>query len=74
MMMATALIFPIALMMALGTIGFMLRAYGAKMISALRMQEPVAVRPAPLPPVRIAPRGAAFSKEVRVTTPALLAA
>lgn len=56
MMMATALIFPIALLMALGTIGFMLRSYGGKMMAALRMDEPAARRAQSLQPVRMKPR------------------
>jgi len=34
----TALLFPLAILAALGTIGWMLMTYGNKMISALRME------------------------------------
>lgn len=58
MMMATALIFPIALVMALCTIGAMLRTYSSKMMAALRMEHYVPEAATPLPSLRTAPRAA----------------
>lgn len=68
MMAIFVIIFPLALVMALGTIGLMLSAYGGKMIAALRL-EPYAKRNAlPCPPsgerttkVRLSSRSAAHN-------------
>lgn len=73
MMAATALIFPIALIMALVTIGTMLRAYGGKMMAALRMEHYVPQTTAPLPSVGMGP-GAATRRANRASAPLTLAA
>lgn len=73
MMTATALIFPIALTMALGTIFTMLRVYGAKMMAALRMEPYAPHTTALLPPVRMVPR-AETRRANRAPTPLTLAA
>lgn len=58
MMMATTLIFPIALVMALCTMGSMLRTYRSKMMAALRMEHYVPQATARLPSLKMAPRAA----------------
>ena len=73
MMTATALTFPIALIMALGTILTMLRGYGSKMMAALRMDPYIPQSAAPPPSVRMVSR-VASRPTTRAPTPLTLAA
>lgn len=55
MMTVFAMIFPLALIMALGTIAVMMQGYGRKLIAALRMEPYVEPNPAPRSFVRVMP-------------------
>ncbi|MBP6029861.1 MAG: hypothetical protein KA533_00360 [Sphingobium sp.] len=52
MMTVTAVIFPIALMVAVGIISSMLKSHGPKMLAALRLEVYPGKEIAPLPPTR----------------------
>ena len=52
MMTVTAVIFPIALMVAVGIISSMLKSHGPKMLAALRLEVYPGKEIAPLPPGR----------------------